>query len=67
MVIQDKPSQIIEECNAKEPGRNGLLYLTIFHVQISTAKEINPAEKHMYFITVPSVTSVSITTATKRA
>lgn len=41
------------------------MYLTIFHVQISTAKERNPAEKHMYFITVPSVISVSSTTATR--
>lgn len=43
------------------------MYLTIFHVQISTAKERNPEEKHMYFITVPSVTFVSATRATKKA
>lgn len=41
------------------------MYLTVFHVQISTSKERNPAERHMFFITVHSITSVSIRTATK--
>ena len=40
MSIQDRPSQIIGEYNAKVPGRDGLLYLTIFHVQNRIEKEI---------------------------
>lgn len=39
----------------------------MFHAQISMSRERNPAEKHMYLITVLSVTSLSTTTATKRA